>query len=121
MPLSKQDVALAVLAASEGVFTIGLFCPSIMTMDAFARSPQQVKMIRRGAWIAGGFAAVIGVAVSIVAENWLPLLFSVGGWAAAYGVYEYTIQHGTGNGPIGQQSPAAAAVPSRPGYFAAAA
>ena len=101
--MDRKDVALALLAGTEGIYTIGLFCPSLMTMDAFAKFPQQVAMVRRGAWIAGGFAALIGVATSLVAENWLPLWFSLAGWFAAYMVYEHTLSQGSGTGPMAEQ------------------
>lgn len=80
-----------------------MFAPSLMTMNAFATSPEQIAMVRRGVIIAGAFAALIGVAVSMVSESWLPFWFSVIGWGLTAAIYEHTIQTGSGRGAIREQ------------------
>lgn len=85
-------IALAAFVATEGAHAFSAFMPSAFTIRTFVQTEDDVDKLRSGYVPAVAFNVALGMAVSVLADDYLPLGFSVVVAAAMIGLYEYSIR-----------------------------
>lgn len=96
--LAAGAVALTLLAVAEVPNFFSGLLPSLWTIGHFSASENQeaVYWIRRGEVMAAGLVIVVGVATSMIAGTWIPLVGMLLMAAALIYAYEHALAHGSG-------------------------
>jgi hypothetical protein len=87
----NEKVALAAVTAVEGAHAYSAFCPSIFTIRRF-RDVKTVQDVRDGELAGTIFALVLGVSVSALVKDPLPLYFAAGVAVIMVMVYEWALR-----------------------------
>ena len=86
-----QRVALAALTAVEGAHAYSAFNPSIFTIRHF-RDRTTERDVRAGEVLGSAFTLALGLIVSLIVNDWLPLAFAAGVVVVMVSVYEWALQ-----------------------------
>lgn len=91
MKLTKEEIALAILAPLEGAHFYSAYLPSVMTIRKFAGDPEAVKALREGELYATGFSLALAGVVSLLIDNLLPILLTLAVDTGMILIYERSI------------------------------
>lgn len=91
---TRDDLLFGVIVGVESAHAFSAFNPSIFTIASLAVPNGQENLIRMGYIPSVIFATGLGGAISLMRNNFLPLLFGAVTCAFMVGVYEFAIAQG---------------------------
>jgi hypothetical protein len=89
---SGDILLVSAFAGFEGLFSYSAVLPSIMTIGTFVDSPEKIAMIRQGEIVGTVLNLAFGGALSLFAQSFLPLAFTIGACLIMIGIYEYALR-----------------------------
>ncbi len=92
MAQTREHVLLSAFAGLEAAHFFSAFLPSYMTIQRFGGDPQSLKALRAGELFALLFAVLLGLVVSALIEDPLPMYFTIGVSGLMLIVYESAIR-----------------------------